>query len=182
MRSCLLTELRWTVLKDNVCLLNIYDKAQVEYNPPTLGDPLTQQTVLLSLCSTALWWWKYRTTNHRSKDTIVCLFLKQWCWFGYHWWHTWFWCEFFLCYLPKLLLYEKNWLNRWKTSTLHEGEGTITNVQWRANLIAWANNMVSKDNRQSYRYVATRNMVISLCGLIYIYVFKHYDNLLYCIC
>uniref|UniRef100_A0A8C7WCE7 Vacuolar protein sorting-associated protein 41 homolog n=1 Tax=Oncorhynchus mykiss TaxID=8022 RepID=A0A8C7WCE7_ONCMY len=40
-----------------------------------------------------------------------------------------------------LLLYEKNWLNRWKTSTLHEGEGTITNVQWRANLIAWANNM-----------------------------------------
>uniref|UniRef100_A0A4W5R5Z3 Vacuolar protein sorting-associated protein 41 homolog n=1 Tax=Hucho hucho TaxID=62062 RepID=A0A4W5R5Z3_9TELE len=47
----------------------------------------------------------------------------------------------FLCCLPKLLLYEKNWLNRWKTSTLHEGEGTITNVQWRANLIAWANNM-----------------------------------------
>uniref|UniRef100_A0A674CTS4 Vacuolar protein sorting-associated protein 41 homolog n=1 Tax=Salmo trutta TaxID=8032 RepID=A0A674CTS4_SALTR len=37
----------------------------------------------------------------------------------------------------KLLLYERNWLNRWKTSTLHEGEGTITNIQWRANLIAW---------------------------------------------
>uniref|UniRef100_A0A674CTS8 Vacuolar protein sorting-associated protein 41 homolog n=1 Tax=Salmo trutta TaxID=8032 RepID=A0A674CTS8_SALTR len=35
----------------------------------------------------------------------------------------------------KLLLYERNWLNRWKTSTLHEGEGTITNIQWRANLI-----------------------------------------------
>uniref|UniRef100_A0A8C8GDY0 Vacuolar protein sorting-associated protein 41 homolog n=1 Tax=Oncorhynchus tshawytscha TaxID=74940 RepID=A0A8C8GDY0_ONCTS len=28
-----------------------------------------------------------------------------------------------------------------ETSTLHEGEGTITNVQWRANLIAWANNV-----------------------------------------
>uniref|UniRef100_A0A672GL90 Vacuolar protein sorting-associated protein 41 homolog n=1 Tax=Salarias fasciatus TaxID=181472 RepID=A0A672GL90_SALFA len=41
----------------------------------------------------------------------------------------------------KLLLYEKNWLNRWKTSLLHEGEGTITNIQWRANLIAWANNV-----------------------------------------
>uniref|UniRef100_A0A8C7R4Z2 Vacuolar protein sorting-associated protein 41 homolog n=1 Tax=Oncorhynchus mykiss TaxID=8022 RepID=A0A8C7R4Z2_ONCMY len=41
----------------------------------------------------------------------------------------------------KLLLYERNWLNRWKTSTLHEGEGTINNVQWRANLIAWANNV-----------------------------------------
>uniref|UniRef100_A0A4W6CPV5 VPS41 subunit of HOPS complex n=1 Tax=Lates calcarifer TaxID=8187 RepID=A0A4W6CPV5_LATCA len=41
----------------------------------------------------------------------------------------------------KLLLYEKNWLNRWKTSVLHEGEGSITNVQWRANLIAWANNV-----------------------------------------
>uniref|UniRef100_A0A1A7ZVV9 Vacuolar protein sorting-associated protein 41 homolog n=1 Tax=Nothobranchius furzeri TaxID=105023 RepID=A0A1A7ZVV9_NOTFU len=41
----------------------------------------------------------------------------------------------------KLLLYERNWLNRWKTVVLHEGEGTITNVQWRANLIAWANNL-----------------------------------------
>uniref|UniRef100_A0A4W4EUA8 Vacuolar protein sorting-associated protein 41 homolog n=1 Tax=Electrophorus electricus TaxID=8005 RepID=A0A4W4EUA8_ELEEL len=41
----------------------------------------------------------------------------------------------------KLLLYERNWLNRWKMSTLHEGEGTITNIKWRANLIAWANNV-----------------------------------------
>ncbi|KAI2649119.1 hypothetical protein H4Q32_020331 [Labeo rohita] len=41
----------------------------------------------------------------------------------------------------KLFLYEKNWLNRWKTSILHEGEGNITNVKWRANLIAWANNL-----------------------------------------
>uniref|UniRef100_A0A8C1XK74 Vacuolar protein sorting-associated protein 41 homolog n=1 Tax=Cyprinus carpio TaxID=7962 RepID=A0A8C1XK74_CYPCA len=41
----------------------------------------------------------------------------------------------------KLLLYERNWLNRWKTSVLHEGEGNITNVKWRANLIAWANNV-----------------------------------------
>uniref|UniRef100_A0AAY4C312 Vacuolar protein sorting-associated protein 41 homolog n=1 Tax=Denticeps clupeoides TaxID=299321 RepID=A0AAY4C312_9TELE len=40
-----------------------------------------------------------------------------------------------------LLLYERNWLNRWKTSILHEGEGTITNIKWRANLIAWANNV-----------------------------------------
>lgn len=49
----------------------------------------------------------------------------------------------FLFPSSKLLLYEKNWLNRWKTSVLHEGEGSITNVQWRANLIAWANNVVS---------------------------------------
>uniref|UniRef100_A0A671KT07 Vacuolar protein sorting-associated protein 41 homolog n=1 Tax=Sinocyclocheilus anshuiensis TaxID=1608454 RepID=A0A671KT07_9TELE len=41
----------------------------------------------------------------------------------------------------KLLLYERNWLNRWKTSVLHEGEGNITNVKWTANLIAWANNV-----------------------------------------
>ncbi|KAK7123924.1 hypothetical protein R3I93_022129 [Phoxinus phoxinus] len=41
----------------------------------------------------------------------------------------------------KLLLYERNWLNRWKTSVLHEGEGNITNVKWRGNLIAWANNV-----------------------------------------
>uniref|UniRef100_H2M7Z1 Vacuolar protein sorting-associated protein 41 homolog n=1 Tax=Oryzias latipes TaxID=8090 RepID=H2M7Z1_ORYLA len=46
--------------------------------------------------------------------------------------------SFFYTYL---LLYERNWLNRWKTVVLHEGEGTITNIQWRANLIAWANNV-----------------------------------------
>uniref|UniRef100_A0A3P8ZP99 Vacuolar protein sorting-associated protein 41 homolog n=1 Tax=Esox lucius TaxID=8010 RepID=A0A3P8ZP99_ESOLU len=50
-------------------------------------------------------------------------------------------CKQFVTGGNKLLLYERNWLNRWKTSTLHEGEGTITNVQWRANLIAWANNV-----------------------------------------
>ncbi|XP_054847633.1 vacuolar protein sorting-associated protein 41 homolog isoform X2 [Eublepharis macularius] len=41
----------------------------------------------------------------------------------------------------KLLLYEKTWMNRWKPSILHEGEGNIRNVKWRGNLIAWANNM-----------------------------------------
>ncbi|XP_067888325.1 vacuolar protein sorting-associated protein 41 homolog isoform X1 [Heterodontus francisci] len=41
----------------------------------------------------------------------------------------------------KLLLYERNWLNRWKTTVLHEGEGTITNVKWRGNLIAWSNSV-----------------------------------------
>ncbi|XP_069469381.1 vacuolar protein sorting-associated protein 41 homolog isoform X2 [Ambystoma mexicanum] len=41
----------------------------------------------------------------------------------------------------KLMLYDRTWLNRWKTSVLHEGEGSITNVKWRGNLIAWANNM-----------------------------------------
>uniref|UniRef100_A0A673C4M9 Vacuolar protein sorting-associated protein 41 homolog n=1 Tax=Sphaeramia orbicularis TaxID=375764 RepID=A0A673C4M9_9TELE len=45
------------------------------------------------------------------------------------------------CRYVSLLLYERNWLNRWKTSVLHEGEGIITNIQWRANLIAWANNV-----------------------------------------
>uniref|UniRef100_A0A3Q2X831 VPS41 subunit of HOPS complex n=1 Tax=Hippocampus comes TaxID=109280 RepID=A0A3Q2X831_HIPCM len=49
----------------------------------------------------------------------------------------------------KLLLYERNWMNRWKTSLLHEGEGTITNVQWRTNLIAWANNVVRNPSLQS---------------------------------
>ncbi|KAG9476041.1 hypothetical protein GDO78_002877 [Eleutherodactylus coqui] len=41
----------------------------------------------------------------------------------------------------KLILYERTWLNRWKTTVLHEGEGTITNIKWRGNLIAWSNNM-----------------------------------------
>uniref|UniRef100_A0A8C8G388 Vps41 beta-propeller domain-containing protein n=1 Tax=Oncorhynchus tshawytscha TaxID=74940 RepID=A0A8C8G388_ONCTS len=65
--------------------------------------------------------------NFDCPDTIVCLFLKL--------------VLIWISLVTHLLLYEKNWLNRWKTSTLHEGEGTITNVQWRANLIAWANNM-----------------------------------------
>uniref|UniRef100_A0A3P9KGQ5 Vacuolar protein sorting-associated protein 41 homolog n=1 Tax=Oryzias latipes TaxID=8090 RepID=A0A3P9KGQ5_ORYLA len=41
----------------------------------------------------------------------------------------------------KICAKKLNWLNRWKTVVLHEGEGTITNIQWRANLIAWANNV-----------------------------------------
>uniref|UniRef100_A0A8C7YMU2 Vacuolar protein sorting-associated protein 41 homolog n=1 Tax=Oryzias sinensis TaxID=183150 RepID=A0A8C7YMU2_9TELE len=49
--------------------------------------------------------------------------------------------SFFIYIYICLLLYERNWLNRWKTVVLHEGEGTITNIQWRANLIAWANNV-----------------------------------------
>uniref|UniRef100_A0A674H722 Vacuolar protein sorting-associated protein 41 homolog n=1 Tax=Taeniopygia guttata TaxID=59729 RepID=A0A674H722_TAEGU len=41
----------------------------------------------------------------------------------------------------KLLLYERSWMNRWKPSVLHEGEGNIRNIKWRGHLIAWANNM-----------------------------------------
>lgn len=83
-----------------------------------------------------------RTTSHCSKDTVACACLQSMV-------VSWILMAhgsdvkcFFLCCSPKLLLYERNWLNRWKTSTLHEGEGAITNVQWRANLIAWANNVV----------------------------------------
>lgn len=52
----------------------------------------------------------------------------------------------------KLLLYERNWLNRWKTSVLHEGEGSITNIQWRVNLIAWANNVVSDQSQETIKH------------------------------
>ncbi|XP_060680178.1 vacuolar protein sorting-associated protein 41 homolog [Hemiscyllium ocellatum] len=41
----------------------------------------------------------------------------------------------------KLLLYERNWLNRWKTTILHEGEGTISQIKWRGNLVAWSNSV-----------------------------------------
>ncbi|XP_029445383.1 vacuolar protein sorting-associated protein 41 homolog isoform X1 [Rhinatrema bivittatum] len=50
-------------------------------------------------------------------------------------------CKQFVTGGNKLLLYERTWLNRWKTFVLHEGEGNITNIKWRGNLIAWANNM-----------------------------------------
>ncbi|CAH2283281.1 vacuolar sorting-associated 41 homolog [Pelobates cultripes] len=50
-------------------------------------------------------------------------------------------CKQFVTGGNKLLLYERTWLNRWKTTVLHEGEGNITNIKWRGNLIAWANNM-----------------------------------------
>ncbi|KAM7322640.1 hypothetical protein ACRRTK_018145 [Alexandromys fortis] len=42
---------------------------------------------------------------------------------------------------PQLLLFERTWMNRWKSSVLHEGEGNIRSVKWRGHLIAWANNM-----------------------------------------
>lgn len=42
----------------------------------------------------------------------------------------------------QLLLFERSWMNRWKSSVLHEGEGNIRSVKWRSHLIAWANNMV----------------------------------------
>uniref|UniRef100_A0A803SMK4 Vacuolar protein sorting-associated protein 41 homolog n=1 Tax=Anolis carolinensis TaxID=28377 RepID=A0A803SMK4_ANOCA len=50
-------------------------------------------------------------------------------------------CKQFVTGGNKLLLYEKTWMNRWKPSILHEGEGNIRSVKWRGNLIAWANNM-----------------------------------------
>uniref|UniRef100_A0A670JIN9 Vacuolar protein sorting-associated protein 41 homolog n=1 Tax=Podarcis muralis TaxID=64176 RepID=A0A670JIN9_PODMU len=51
-------------------------------------------------------------------------------------------CKQFVTGGNKLFLYEKSWMNRWKPSVLHEGEGNIRNVKWRGNLIAWANNMI----------------------------------------
>uniref|UniRef100_A0A8D2KVP4 Vacuolar protein sorting-associated protein 41 homolog n=1 Tax=Varanus komodoensis TaxID=61221 RepID=A0A8D2KVP4_VARKO len=50
-------------------------------------------------------------------------------------------CKQFVTGGKKLLLYERTWMNRWKPSVLHEGEGNIRNVKWRGNLIAWANSM-----------------------------------------
>ncbi|XP_040209124.1 vacuolar protein sorting-associated protein 41 homolog [Rana temporaria] len=50
-------------------------------------------------------------------------------------------CKQFVTGGNKLLLYERTWLNRWKTTVLHEGEGNITNIKWRGNFIAWVNNM-----------------------------------------
>ncbi|XP_073534361.1 vacuolar protein sorting-associated protein 41 homolog [Phyllobates terribilis] len=50
-------------------------------------------------------------------------------------------CKQFVTGGKKLILYERTWLNRWKTTILHEAEGTITNIKWRGNFIAWSNNM-----------------------------------------
>ncbi|GAB1297941.1 Vacuolar protein sorting-associated protein 41 homolog [Apodemus speciosus] len=50
-------------------------------------------------------------------------------------------CKQFVTGGKKLLLFERTWMNRWKSCVLHEGEGNIRSVQWRGHLIAWANNM-----------------------------------------
>lgn len=42
----------------------------------------------------------------------------------------------------KLILQEKGWLG-FKEQVLHSGEGPIWAVEWRAGLIAWANDFVS---------------------------------------
>uniref|UniRef100_S4RIT6 Vacuolar protein sorting-associated protein 41 homolog n=1 Tax=Petromyzon marinus TaxID=7757 RepID=S4RIT6_PETMA len=39
----------------------------------------------------------------------------------------------------KLYLCERGWLGKQKLTVLHQGEGIITTIKWRANLIAWAN-------------------------------------------
>jgi hypothetical protein len=41
----------------------------------------------------------------------------------------------------KLVLQEKGWLG-YKEQVLHSGEGPIWAVEWRGNLIAWANDLV----------------------------------------
>uniref|UniRef100_A0A2K5ISK2 Vacuolar protein sorting-associated protein 41 homolog n=1 Tax=Colobus angolensis palliatus TaxID=336983 RepID=A0A2K5ISK2_COLAP len=50
-------------------------------------------------------------------------------------------CKQFVTGGKKLLLFERSWMNRWKSVVLHEGEGNIRSVKWRGHLIAWANNM-----------------------------------------
>lgn len=42
----------------------------------------------------------------------------------------------------KLVLQEKGWLG-YKEQVIHSGEGPIWAVEWRGNLIAWANDLVS---------------------------------------
>ncbi len=39
-------------------------------------------------------------------------------------------------------MHEKGWLGH-KEQMLHSGEGPIYAIQWRNNLIAWANDLVS---------------------------------------
>ena len=41
-----------------------------------------------------------------------------------------------------LVLREKGWLG-YKETTIHQGEGPIWQVRWRAHLVAWANDNVS---------------------------------------
>ncbi|XP_039266626.2 vacuolar protein sorting-associated protein 41 homolog isoform X1 [Styela clava] len=41
--------------------------------------------------------------------------------------------------IDSLILYEKGWLGRSKTTTLHTGEGLVRNIKWKGHLIAWAN-------------------------------------------
>jgi hypothetical protein len=42
-----------------------------------------------------------------------------------------------------LILQEKGWLG-YKEQILHSGEGPIWAIEWRGNLIAWANDAVSR--------------------------------------
>ncbi|XP_065557779.1 vacuolar protein sorting-associated protein 41 homolog isoform X2 [Artemia franciscana] len=38
----------------------------------------------------------------------------------------------------RLTLHEKNFFSRYRSSTLHEGEGIVNNIQWRGRFLAWA--------------------------------------------
>lgn len=46
-----------------------------------------------------------------------------------------------------LILQEKGWLG-YKEQVIHSGEGPIWAIEWKGNLIAWANDHVSKAARR----------------------------------
>ena len=43
----------------------------------------------------------------------------------------------------KLILNEKGFFGSQKRSVIHQGEGAIREIQWKGDLIAWANDFVS---------------------------------------
>ncbi|XP_078703981.1 vacuolar protein sorting-associated protein 41 homolog isoform X2 [Branchiostoma floridae x Branchiostoma belcheri] len=61
----------------------------------------------------------------------------------------------------KLVLHEKGWLSRYKTSELHKGEGPIRVIKWRGPFIAWANDMGVKmydtSSKKRITYIARDN-------------------------
>ena len=45
--------------------------------------------------------------------------------------------------LLQLILHEKGFFSRHKTTVLHSGEGPIREIQWKGDFIAWSNDVVS---------------------------------------
>ena len=75
-----------------------------------------------------------------------------------------------------LVLHEKGWLGN-KETTIHSGEGPIWTVEWRGNLIAWANDAVSSTTSSPFSPLPTsQNLGLTKSGLCLLQGVRIYDT------
>ncbi|KAK8760837.1 hypothetical protein V5799_027899 [Amblyomma americanum] len=62
----------------------------------------------------------------------------------------------FMTGIDKVVLHEKGFLSRYRTTILHQGEGLVRNIAWKGRFAAWATDLV--------RHWSTAGHVPAFCG------------------